>query len=147
MCVRVFCVFRKKKYTSIKPSIITSSTTYHFSTTYIMAHPAGIRNIIARYEDLSVTSVTSNRKNQQLTAKLPNITGESRSSFSSALENQHHGVGGGLMMLKRSPAFHRRRKCHQQRQGKWRQSIQLWQEQAFKNQNLALTQRYLKHLG
>ena len=104
-----------------------------------MAHPAGIRNIIARYEDLSVTSVTSNRKNQQLTAKLPNITGESRSSFSSALENQ--------LMLKRSPAFHRRRKCHQQRQGKWRQSIQLWQEQAFKNQNLALTQRYLKHLG
>lgn len=145
MCVLVFCVFRKKKYTSIKP-IITSSTTYHTST-YIMAHPAGIRNIIARYEDLSVTSVTSNRKNQQLTAKLPNITGESRSSFSSALENQHHGVGGGLMMLKRSPAFHRRRKCHQQRQGKWRQSIQLWQEQAFKNQNLALTQRYLKHLG
>ena len=97
MCVPVFCVFRKKKYTSIKP-IITSSTTYHTST-YIMAHPAGIRNIIARYEDLSVTSVTSNRKNQQLTAKLPNITGESRSSFSSALENQHHGVGGGLMKL------------------------------------------------
>ena len=98
---------------------------------------AGIRNIIAQYEDLSVTSVTPNRKNQQLTAQLPN-TGESR-TFSSALENQ--------LMLKRSPAFHRRRKCHQQRQGKWRQSIQLWQEQAFKNKNLALTQRYLKHLG
>ena len=147
MCVYVFFVCFVRRNTLLLYPIITSSTTYHTSTTYIMAHPAGIRNIIARYEDLSVTSVTSNRKNQQLTAKLPNITGESRSSFSSALENQHHGVGGGLMMLKRSPAFHRRRKCHQQRQGKWRQSIQLWQEQAFKNQNLALTQRYLKHLG
>ena len=94
---------------------------------------AGICNIIAQYEDLSVTSVTPNRKNQQLTAQLPN-TGESR-TFSSALENQ--------LMLKRSPAFHR--KCR--RQGKWRQSIQLWQEQAFKNQNLSLTQRYQSYLN
>ena len=106
MCVYVFFVCFVRRNTLLL--YISSQVVLHIilhSTTYIMAHPAGIRNIIARYEDLSVTSVTSNRKNQQLTAKLPNITGESRSSFSSALENQHHGVGGGLMMLKSSPAL------------------------------------------
>ena len=74
---------------------------------------------------------------------LPN--GES-TTFSSALENQ--------VMLKKSftsaMPFHtnnRRRMAIRRNRERWRQSIAVWQEQATKCQESALTQCFVKHIG
>ena len=136
---------------------------------------ANTRNLIAHYESLTpstpakapnfgLTTVNPIRpKNQQMMPrsdddarqvemdsahKLHNLllpNGES-TTFSSALENQ--------VMLKKSftsaMPFHtnnRRRMAIRRNRERWRQSIAVWQEQATKCQESALTQCFVKHIG
>lgn len=99
-----------------------------------------IRSLIAHYESLEsgrLTSVTLIKGSQQQLKEPPQMTVSSsgESHFRSALETFNV-----TNLLKRRPAFHYRHR-------KWRQSITKWQEKAAKSRELALTQRFLEHLG
>ena len=70
--------------------------------------------------------------------------GGGESTSSSALEIFN------VTNLKRSLAFNHHRKNQRHQKGapqNWRQSVIRWQEKATKCQEVALTQRYLEHLG
>ena len=91
---------------------------------------ANIQNMIAYYESLNTPTCARN-----LAATLTRQIATTKLSLPNG-ENS-------TMVLKRKPGFHRKR----QKTPEWRQSIRVWQERATKCQHLAMTQRYLEHLG
>ena len=85
---------------------------------------------------MTVSSSSSMMKTRRL--------GSGESTSSSALEIFN------VTNLKRSLAFNHHRKNQRHQKGapqNWRQSVIRWQEKATKCQEVALTQRYLEHLG